>query len=90
VKATSDAASGAAGKPSKKKRNKRCSDRHGGEDVDEGTKQSMQRAARRTQHQQDEETSNAVRAAVGKTSARERNQRCSARRCGQDIGKRKK
>jgi hypothetical protein len=50
----------------------------------------MQRAAQRESRRQGKERSDVATAAAGKTSTRDRNQRFSKRRGGQDVYKREK
>jgi hypothetical protein len=66
VKETSDTASGAAGKTSAGERNKRCRERHCGQDVYQRKKRATQRAAQRVRRQQEKETSDAASGTAGK------------------------
>jgi hypothetical protein len=89
-KESSDAASGEAGKTSTMQRNKRYSERRGGQVVDKRKKQAMRGAAWRASRRQAKATSDAASGVVGKSSTSGRNQRRSERRGGQDVDKQKK
>jgi hypothetical protein len=84
---TSDTASGAAGEVLAGERNEQCNKRRRGQGLVTRKKRAIKRAARWTRGRQENETSGAARGAAGNASARERNERCSERRRGQDVDK---
>jgi hypothetical protein len=57
-----------AGKPSRRERNTRCSERCGAQDINKRKKRAMQGAARRARLRRGKETSDTASGATGKTS----------------------
>jgi hypothetical protein len=87
---TSDSASGTAGVSSAGERYERCNERRCRRVVGGRKKPAIQRAARRARRRKEKETSDSASGAAGESSSRETNVRCSERRGGQAVGKRKK
>jgi hypothetical protein len=78
---TSDSASGAAGKESKRERNEPFSERHGGSVVTGRGELAIQPAARRVRRGKEKETSNSTSGTVGVSSPGVRNEQFIEPRC---------